>query len=93
MFETGQTMQNLYLERIRRVSERTGDPRSTLYEKIAAGEFVPPVKIGPKASAWPAHETDRIIAARIAGATVDDIRALVSRLVNERASLPERVGS
>lgn len=86
-------MRNLSLERLRRTCERTGNPRSTLYEKIAAGEFVPAVKIGPKASAWPAHETDQIIAARIAGATVDDIKALVARLVKARASLPERVAS
>lgn len=86
-------MQNLFLERRPRVTERTGDPRSSLYEKIAAGEFPPPIKIGPKASAWPAHETDQVIAARIAGATVDQIKILVVRLVKARASLPERVAS
>ena len=84
-------MQNLTLERRPRVCSRTGYPPSTLHEKINAGEFVPPIKIGRFASAWPAHETDQIIAARIAGKTPAEIRALVEQLIEARKTLPERI--
>ncbi|GLS41572.1 Rha family transcriptional regulator [Mesorhizobium tianshanense] len=30
----------------------TGYPRSTLYAKIARGEFPKPVKLGPRSSGW-----------------------------------------
>lgn len=42
--------------RIRRVSEITGMPRSSVYAAIKAGKFPPPIRIGAKAVAW--LETD-----------------------------------
>jgi len=61
-------------------------PRSktTIYADIADGVFVPPVHLGLRCSAWPEHEVNAIIAARAAGATDDDVRQLVARLVAER---------
>ena len=32
--------------------ERTGYRRTAIYEKIAAGTFPAPVKLGPRAIAW-----------------------------------------
>lgn len=86
-------MTPLYLLRLQSVSERTGEPRSTIYDRIASGMFVPPVKLGPQSSAWPSHEVDAMIAARIAGRSADEIRELVRRLIEERKSLPERLAS
>ena len=59
--------------------------RSTIYGDIRAGRFTPPVALGPRCSAWPAHEVDQIIAAHAAGASDREIRQLVAHLVNERS--------
>ena len=48
------------------VEARTGLSRSELYRRIAQGDFPAPVKLGERASAWPAAEVDGWIAARIA---------------------------
>lgn len=48
------------------VEARTGLSRSELYRRIAQGDFPAPVKLGERASAWPAAEVDNWIAARIA---------------------------
>lgn len=62
------------------VNKRTGDSRSTLYLRISQGLFTRPVKLGPRASGWPDYEVDAIVAARIAGKSDTEIRALVSAL-------------
>ncbi len=71
---------NLSLERLPQVSERSGRAPSTVRDDIRKKLFTQPVKLGPRASGWPAHETDQIIAARIAGQTNDQIRDLVEKL-------------
>ncbi len=40
--------------------------RSTIYHLIAAGEFPPPVKLGPRASAWVKSEVEAWAESRIA---------------------------
>lgn len=54
------------LLRLREVTRRTGKSRSSVYRDVAAGTFPAPVKLGERASAWPAAEVDRWIADRIA---------------------------
>lgn len=58
--------------------------KSSFYTDVAAGLMVRPVKIGARAAALPAHEVEAINAARIAGKTPDEIRALVARLHLQR---------
>lgn len=62
----------------------SGNPRSTLYRRIADGLFPKPIKIGPRAVGWPASEVAAVNAARIAGKTESEIRALVARLERNR---------
>ena len=62
------------------VLAETGVSKSTLYQNIANGLFTKPVKIGARASGWPAHEVHAINAARIAGKTDKQIMALVDSL-------------
>lgn len=50
----------------RDVQERTGLPRSTLYEMIKAGLFPEPVQLTPRLSAFVESEVDEWIAQRIA---------------------------
>ncbi len=50
----------------REVQERTGLPRSTLYEMIAGGRFPRPVPLTPRLSAFVESEVEDWIAQRIA---------------------------
>jgi prophage regulatory protein len=68
------------------VRSETGLPRSSLYAQIKAGLFTRPVSLGPRTAGWPAHEVAALNAARIAGKSDDEIRALVRKLESARAS-------
>jgi prophage regulatory protein len=48
------------------VERVTGMRRSTLYAKVATGDFPRPVKIGPRAVGWPSNEVEAWVNARIA---------------------------
>lgn len=69
------------------VERETGDRRSTRYERIDKGLFPKPVKLGPRSVGWPASEVAAINAARIAGKSDEEIRALVVRLHAARKAL------
>ena len=69
-----------------RVLQANGQSRSTLYLRIAEGLWTKPVNIGPRAVGWPASEVAAINAARIAGKSDDQIRALVTRLEAARTA-------
>jgi prophage regulatory protein len=58
--------------------------RSTIYRDVQLGLLPPPISLGARCSGWLAHEIDAIITARATGATDDEIRAIVARLVAER---------
>lgn len=62
----------------------TGMARPTLYEAMAKGLFPRPIKLGEKSSAWPASECNAVLAARIRGATEDELRVLVVELTEVR---------
>lgn len=65
----------------------TGLKPTPLYEQVQSGLFPRAVKIGARAVAWPAHEVDAVLAARIAGKTDDELRTLVAELQAGRARL------
>jgi len=58
----------LQLDRKPAVLAQRGDGPTNLHDDITSGLWCPPVRIGRMAS-WPRHETQQLIAARIAGAT------------------------
>ena len=66
--------------RRRSVESLSGYPRSTLYLRISQGLWTRPVKLGPRAVGWPADEVSALNAARIAGQSDEEIRALVTQL-------------
>ena len=70
--------------RLPAVLDRTGKRRSPIYADIQAGLFVRPIKIGDRAAGFLEHEVDALIAARVAGATKDQIRRLVEKLHEQR---------
>lgn len=72
------------LLRLPEVSRLTGRKPRALYKDIAAGVFTRPVALGARAVAWPASEVDEINRARIAGASVAELQALVRALTLKR---------
>jgi prophage regulatory protein len=71
--------------RRKQVEAESGYGRSTIYLRISQGLWPRPVSLGARAVGWPAGEVTALNAARIAGKTDSDIRALVARLQNARA--------
>ena len=60
---------------------------ASVYNAIRAGLFTSGVAIGQRAKGWPDYEVDALISARIAGASDDQIRELVTRLHAKRSEL------
>jgi prophage regulatory protein len=48
------------------VEAKTGHSTSTIYEKMAAGEFPRPIKLGARAVGWIEEEVDSYIERRVA---------------------------
>jgi prophage regulatory protein len=55
--------------RLPAVSEAVGFQRSAIYARIQNGTFPAPIKIGKRASAWPASAIQAWIQAQIRGAS------------------------
>ena len=66
--------------RLPAVKSASGYSRSTVYCRIAQGLWTKQVILGPRCVGWPEHEVAALNAARIAGKSDDEIRALVSRV-------------
>jgi len=68
------------IQRLPAVMADSGLSRSTIYLFIARGLWPRPVHLGARAVGWPSGEVVAMNAARIAGRTDDEIRALVLKL-------------
>ncbi len=66
--------------RIPAVKSESGLSRSTIYLRISQKLWTKPVSLGARAVGWPSDEVAAINAARIAGKTDEEVRALVARL-------------
>ena len=66
--------------RLPAVKSESGLSRSTIYLRIAQGLWTKPVSLGARAVGWPSGEVAAINAARIAGKTDVEVRALVVKL-------------
>jgi prophage regulatory protein len=72
--------------RLPAVKAETGHrSHASIYNAIRAGLFPNPVPIGQRAVGWPDDEVQAINAARIAGASDEQIRELVKHLHGKRA--------
>lgn len=80
----------LRLIRLPQVMDATGLRSTSIYARAKAGLLTPPIKLTPRSSAWPEHEIAAVNAAIIAGASDDELRALVRQLIVERS---DRVGA
>jgi prophage regulatory protein len=63
---TQQLRDALTILRLSQVRQRTGLGRSTVYDKVKAGEFPAPVALGNRAVGWIEAEVSDWIAGRIA---------------------------
>ncbi len=70
--------------RLPAVLRERGRSRSAHYLDIQEGLFTHPVSIGARAVGWPSDEVAALNAARIAGKTEEQIRALVTALESAR---------
>ena len=64
----------------------SGYSRSTIYLRISQRLWTRPVSLGPRAVGWPKSEIAAINAARIAGRSDAEIRALVTQLEAARTA-------
>lgn len=71
---------NRTILRLPAVKSESGLSRSTIYLRISQNLWTKPVSLGARAVGWPSDEVAAINAARIAGKTDDEIRALVEKL-------------
>jgi len=60
---------------------------TTLYDRIKAGLFMHPIRIGARLSAWRASEVKAVNDAIAAGKSDDEIRAIVKELEEARKAL------
>ena len=58
-----------------------------LNSKINDGLMPPPISLGARAVGWIDQELDQVLAAMIAGKSQDQIKTLVSHLVDQRQSM------
>lgn len=68
------------IHRLPAVKSESGLSRSTLYLRISQGLWTKPISLGARAVGWPSSEVTAINAARIAGKSDNEIRALVVKL-------------
>lgn len=61
--------------------------RTSLYKQINEGLFTRPVAIGPRAVGIPEHEVLTVLAHRVKGDNLNEIRAVVARLHHSRVNL------
>ena len=81
-----QTLPTPKILRMKQIREQTGVPPSTIYDHIGKGLFVHPIKLGERISGWLESEVTAIMAARIAGKSETEIKALVQSLENDRVA-------
>ena len=74
------------IQRLPAVKSESGLSRSTIYLRVTQGLWTKPVSLGPRAVGWPSGDVVAINAARIAGKTDKEIRALVVKLEADRKS-------
>lgn len=74
------------LLRLPAVKAQSGYSRSTIYLRMSQGLWTKPVSLGARAVAWPAGDVAALNAARIAGKSDVQIRALVLKLEGLRLS-------
>jgi prophage regulatory protein len=77
----------IYFKRKPYVLNRFDFSKSTLANKINEGSFVPPCPLGQRAVAWISYEIDAIAGAMAAGQNKEQLRELVTGLIEQRQQI------
>jgi prophage regulatory protein len=86
-FMENQSMSPERILRFPEVKRLSGLSRSSIYFRISEGLFPRPILLGRRMVGWRELEVAAVNAARIRGATDDEIRALVHELDTGRAKV------
>ncbi len=74
------------IKRAKDARAQFGIAQSTFYDWQERGLMPPGIALGIRSVGWPENELNAIAAARIAGKSEDEIRALVQVLIAQRAN-------
>lgn len=69
--------------------KQTGLTRSSFYRQLSEGLLPPSIKLGARSVGWVASEIAAVNRARVLGKDDDEIKALVTSLVQARSALKE----
>ncbi len=70
--------------RISEVIKLCGLPKSSFYEKVKLGLMPPPISLGERSVAWVNFEIEAVNRALLAGASSQEIKVLIVKLVEQR---------
>lgn len=82
---------SLVLLKLPEVCRRRALKPTSVYAQVKDGTFTPPVRLTPRAVAWPEHEVEAVNEALIAGASGEQVRTLVRTLMAARAAMMPRI--
>ena len=88
--ENAEIRRKLVFMRPAQVAEALGVSKSTVYKQAADGLLPKFIRIGRRATAWPALELSQIFEARASGASNDEVRELVASLMAARGKMQSR---
>ena len=83
------TPQHFSIKRHPEVLNQTGFSRSVLRSRINSQLFVPPISLGERCVGWLSSEVDAVLAAYVAGKSREEIKSIVSKLIEKRKSALE----
>jgi len=75
------------IARLPTAKAESGYSRSTIYLRMSQGLWTKQIRLGRDVAGWPASDIAALNAARIAGKTDEEIRALVVKLEAARKSV------
>lgn len=80
-------LSDIVLDRARETAARSGTSVSGMYARITEGTMTRGVGVSDRCKAWPRYETNALNAARVRGATRDELRQLVAELHEKRKTI------
>lgn len=69
------------------VLELTGWSKSTLYNRIESQHFIKPISLGQRSIGFVSSEVNAVLQAMISEKTPEEIKQLVSELINQRTKV------
>lgn len=87
MKRTQQTETETQIKRKPQVLNQFGIGKTTLHSRIQEGLMPPPIILSKRSVGWLSNELDQTLKFMIAGKSHDDIRALISHMIEQRKNV------